>query len=263
MRRVLVYKCGESNPAVMGELGCYERFLARALAEVAEADDAPVALEVHRGFAEPRHPLRHGDGRGHGYDGLWLSGSPRSLVEPEPWMADAQAFVREVAAREIPILGVCFGHQLVAQAFGGAVRQNPAGWEAGTRRVRLTDAGRRDPLFAGVADEEGWLVVNQSHRDEVDPAPPGALVLAESPRSAVQALAIGDHVRSLQFHPEFDGEVMRRLLRSRAATLDADAEAQGRLPSEGAGRLWQEARDTPVAQRILRNWLRAYVARSS
>lgn len=256
MRRILLYKNGESDPVVMGDLGCYEHCFLRALRAVGAGD---VSLEVHKGFEEPLHPLRHGDGRGHGYDGLILSGSPRSLVTEEPWMADAAAFVREVAAREIPVLGVCFGHQLVGRAYGSAVRKTPAGWEVGTRRVRLTQAGRRDPLFAGLADAGGWLDVNESHRDEVAEVPPGAELLAENDHSPVQALAIGPFVRSLQFHPEFDAEVMRRLLRSRAALLDEDARAQGRPATEDSDAPWAAVRDTPAAQGILANWLRAYV----
>lgn len=247
-RRILLYKNGESDPAAMGDLGCYECWFARAL-------PASVRLEVHKGFDAPHRPLG-------GYDGLLLSGSPRSLVEREPWMDDAAAFVRHAADLGVPVLGVCFGHQLIGYAYGCQVRKNPRGWEAGTTAVRLTEAGRADPLFTGLAPG-GTLPVNQSHRDEI-----GAIggaggerplrVLAENDHSAVQAVALGDHVRSVQFHPEMSAAEVRRLVAFRRAALDADAQEQ-RRPERRTDALIAGAADTPEAQRVLHNWLDHFV----
>ena len=119
--------------------------------------------------------------------------------------------------------------------------------------MRLTAAGRADPLFRGVGGDTGVLLVNQSHRDEVAAVPPGATVLAESDRSPIQSLAIAAHIRTVQFHPEFDGEVTRRLVRSRRAILDEDARAHGRPDSTEA--LLAATTDTPESERILSNWL--------
>ena len=243
--RILLYKNGESDPAAMGELGCYERWFERSL-------PPSVRLEVHRGFDAPRHPLQ-------GYDGLLLSGSPRSLVEREPWMDDAADFVRHAADVGVPVLGVCFGHQLVGYAWGCPVRQNPQGWEAGTTTVRLTEAGRRDPLFRGLSPG-GGLAVNQSHRDELGAAAEGLGVLAENDHSAVQALAVGDHVRSVQFHPEMSAAEVRRLVAFRRVALDADARARNR-PERCVEELIARAADTPAAQRLLHNWLDHFAGR--
>ncbi|MCS6911755.1 MAG: type 1 glutamine amidotransferase [Myxococcales bacterium] len=239
-RRILLYKNGEADRDALGELGCYECWFARAL-------PAEVTLEVHRGFERPRRPLS-------GYDGLLLSGSPRSLVEPEPWMDEAAELVREAARSGLATLGVCFGHQLIAHAFGGRVRRNPRGWEVGTVSVWLTARGRQDPLFCGLDEGGGMLRVNQSHRDEVAELGPGMTVLASNEHSAVQAVALGDHVRGVQFHPEMGPGELQRLVRQRQALLDAEAAQRGQ-PDRRAEAVLRRTAETPSGPRLLRNWL--------
>src|SRR5581483_6034037 len=111
------------------------------------------------------------------------------------------------------------------------------GWEAGTVTIHMTDAGRRDPLFQGVHDAEGRLRVNESHRDEIERLGPDMTLLGHNEHSAVQAVAIGDHVRGVQFHPEMTDREMRRLIRFRADTLDEDARASGRPERSAQERL--------------------------
>jgi GMP synthase (glutamine-hydrolysing) len=243
VRRLLLYKTGETDPRLVPEIGDYERWFTRVLGEVA-------TLEVHRAFETPRHPLR-------GYHGLIVSGSPRSLVEPEPWMADAAGTMRDAADAGVPVLGVCFGHQLLGWAFGGQVRQNPNGWEVGTVEVELSEAGARDPLFAGLPRT---LTVNQSHRDEVHALPAGVTTLAIGAHSPVQAIACGEHVRGVQFHPEMDAMVVRRIVQHRRAILGDDARARGREPA--VDQLISQARDTPLAERVLANFVARFAGQS-
>src|SRR5690349_6516772 len=105
--------------------------------------------------------------------GIIVTGSPLSVMEEAPWMLQLGADLLEVGARGTPILGVCFGHQLLARAASGGVVLNPRGREIGTVRVRLTAAGRRDPLFANWAEGD-LLEVQATHMDAVDPLPAGA-----------------------------------------------------------------------------------------
>jgi len=239
MKRVLLYKTGESAPALARDVGDYERWFARVL-------DGIVRLELHLAFAgAPRPP-------GTTYDGVLVTGSPRSLVAPEPWMDEAAAFIRDVAAAGVPVLGVCFGHQLVGYAFGGAVRPNPRGWEVGSHEVALTDDGLRDPLFR---DLPARLRVNQSHRDEVWPLGSSTRPLAANAHSPAQAIGVGEHVRGVQFHPEIDAVVMRRLIAERRALLADECARRGAcLETLLAG-----AADTPDGERVLVNFVEAFV----
>jgi GMP synthase (glutamine-hydrolysing) len=242
MRRILLYKTGETAPELVREVGDYFMWFKRLV-------DGAAELKLHLAFREPRPDPA-------GLDGILVTGSPCSLVNPEPWMEEAAEFVREAAGAGLPILGVCFGHQLIGRAFGGQVRINPKGWEAGTTKVQLTDEGRRDPLFDGVPET---LEVNQSHRDEVCPLGEGVRQLAQGSHCENQSIAVGEHVRGVQFHPEMTGLVVKRIIKHRESILATDAAARGRDDSALAPALIAKSGDTPVAEKILGNFVNHFV----
>jgi GMP synthase (glutamine-hydrolysing) len=244
VHRILLYKTGETDPTLVPQIGDYEKWFSRVLGE-------GYALEVHCAFGQPQHRLA-------GYDGMVITGSPRSLVEPEPWMDDAAAFVRAADAAGVPVLGVCFGHQLIGYAYGGRVRTNPNGWEVGTVDVDVTDDGARDPLFAGLPRR---LRVNQSHRDEVEVLGSTTRVLAAGAHTPHQAIGVGDHVRGVQFHPEMNAPVIQRILAHRRMILSDDAERRCRA-GFCVDRLIAGATDTPDAERVLVNFVEQFVRRA-
>jgi GMP synthase (glutamine-hydrolysing) len=149
--------------------------------------------------------------------GIIVTGSPLSVTEKAPWMLElGDALLR----LEIPVLGVCFGHQLLARAAGGDVVLNPRGREIGTVSIKLTEAGRRDPLFAWASEDE--IEVQATHLDAVDPLPPGATILASNENCAAQAYRLSETVAGVQFHPELWAEAMRDLILSRRDKLLAE-----------------------------------------
>ena len=241
---LLVLKCGRTTPAVALRHGDYDRWFQRALAPTGAALRV---LEVHAGAPLPAK---------RGADAIIATGSPRSVTERAPWMLRTAAWLREAAERGVPVLGVCFGHQLLAEAYGGSVGRNPRGRELGTVRCALTPAGREDPLFAGVPPA---FEVQATHEDEVQALPPGAELLATNAASAVQAFRVGRSVRAVQFHPELEPAALGALASARAALLDAEA----RAPGDGAARLravLAGLRPTPWGGRILRNFVERVVA---
>jgi GMP synthase (glutamine-hydrolysing) len=234
MRRVLVLQAGSCDPAIRARHGDYPDWFARHLA-------ARAALRVARPY-EARLPDPAP------LDGVLVTGSPWSVVEPAPWMDDAAGWLVDFA-RTRPVLGVCFGHQLLARALGGAVARNARGREAGTSAVDLTAEGRADPLFAGCPDR---LLVQQTHEDHVELVPHGATLLAGNDFSPVQAYAFGGSIRCVQFHPEMDAARSRAYVAARRARYDAQCPG-------GADAVLASIRETPDAVRVLANWLGRFV----
>jgi GMP synthase (glutamine-hydrolysing) len=143
-------------------------------------------------------------------DAFYITGSSSSVTEQARWMLRAHQLVRDIVNAGAPLLGLCFGHQLIADALGGEVRRNPRGREIGTVRVKRIVA---DPLFDGLPDD---FDVHATHVDSVTCLPVGASLLAETRLEPVAAYRVGRAVWGVQFHPEFDAEVMRGYLEARA-----------------------------------------------
>lgn len=232
-RPVMLLQLGEAPEPVRELHGSYPTWFERAW----EGELAIVDGREGRPLPDPR-----------GYAGVVVTGSSRSLVEPEPWMEVSGAFVEDAYQAGTPVLGVCFGHQLLGRVFGAAVVENPIGWEIGTCEVEVVE---RDPLFDGLAPR---LRVNLTHRDMVDPAtlPPSVRVLAGNAATPVQALAVGDHVRGIQFHPEVSGAVARGYIEARRHLLagcDVDALVRGAV-------------DCPDGVAVMQNFKRRFVEKS-
>jgi GMP synthase (glutamine-hydrolysing) len=229
VRPVLLLQLGEAPDPVRAAHGTYAAWFERTW-------DGPLTL--HDARAGGRSP----DPRD--YAGVVVTGSARSLVEPEPWMDDAADHVRRAHDLGVPVIGVCFGHQLIGYAFGGRVRRNPTGWEVGTCPITLTDAGARDPLFAGLPPT---FDANFTHEDDIDPASLPGVALATNAATPVQAIAVGETTRGVQFHPEFDGAILTSYVGARRELYGPAAAA---------------ARDTPDGVRVMLNFRRHFVDRS-
>jgi GMP synthase (glutamine-hydrolysing) len=234
MRRVLVLQAGSVDSRVAAQFGDFPDWFARLLVPWVE-------VKVVRPYAEPLPASTS-------FDGVLMTGSLNSVTESAPWMLESGAYMVE-AARTRPVLGVCFGHQLLGQALGGRVEQNPLGREAGTALVELTDAGARDPLFAGLHRR---VEVQETHEDHVPTLPPGATLLATNSFSPVQAFAVGDGLRAVQFHPEIDADRLRAMNELRRDLLDRQAPG-------GADSVLRSIRPAPDCERVLVNWVRNFV----
>jgi len=166
----------------------------------------------------------------HDVDAVVVSGSKASANDDEPWVHRSRDFLARAVAADVPVLGVCFGHQLLATAVGGTVRQR-ARAEVGFLPVRL-DA---DPLLASLGSE---LVPFVSHGDEVLPSA-SYEVLGRSEACEVQALRVpGKRAWGVQFHLEYDREEQERILVYRAEThpeLGLDPARQMAIGADTAG----------------------------
>ncbi len=151
-----------------------------------------------------------------GVDGWMVSGSRRSTYEDERWIHELEALVRRLVAERRKLVGICFGHQMVAQAMGGTVERAEVGWGVGVKSFDVVDP----TAWAGVdATPVDRFTLLMSHRDQVTRLPRDAELLATSGYCPVGAYRIGDHVLCVQGHPEWVPELSRILMERRRSTI--------------------------------------------
>ena len=160
-------------------------------------------------------------------DAWLITGSRDSVYDPLPWIPALADFVRSAHAARWPLIGICFGHQLVARALGGETAAADVGWAVGVHQSRLL---RRPAWITGVA--EGFALLS-SHKDLVCALPAGAELLATNAVCPNAAFTIGDHTLCLQGHPEFSKPYARALMDFRRELLGEAVYQQGIASLEG------------------------------
>lgn len=148
--------------------------------------------------------------------GIIVTGSPAYVTDLEPWNEIAAAYLRDAHDRSIPILGVCYGHQLLAWAFGGEVGFHPSGREIGSVQVELTPAAEQDALLGMLPVK---FVAQVSHQQSVLSLPDQATLLAYNDFEPHHAFRIGDTSWGIQFHPEFSAQVTATYIEERRGDL--------------------------------------------
>lgn len=173
-----------------------------------------------------------------------ITGSPAYVTDLAGWNFVAADFLHAAFERNIPILGVCYGHQLLAWAFSGEVGFNPGGRAIGTVRVNRTDHSTSDPLLQGLPAS---FSVNLSHLQSVQRLPEPAVPLLCTDYDANHGFRLGQNCWGLQFHPEFDGRITRAYIEERRELIEGEG-----LP---AAELAAAVQDTPQSASLLRRFV--------
>jgi GMP synthase (glutamine-hydrolysing) len=231
-RKLLILKLGETLPELAARRGDFEDWFIAGLG---------LDLSLIQVF-DPRtrvdFPLMDGIG------GLLLTGSHSMVTEHLDWSERAAHWTKSAVEAGIPTLGVCYGHQLLAHAFGGEVGHNPRGTQEGSTTIELTPEGLADPLLSGLGVEQFDAQV--SHAQSVLKLPPGAIRLAFDDWDANQAFRIGENAWGLQFHPEMDADIARAYIEAERTHLLA----QGQSPQQ----ILASLRETPIATQVLQHF---------
>ena len=204
--------------------------------------DAMFAQLLGPGFAIRAYDVQSGElpPRPDAHPAFLVTGSAVGVYEPLPWIGPLLAFLRESKGRS-KLVGICFGHQAMAEALGGRVEKSERGWAVGLQDYELVAR----PAWMG-ADPPPRIAVPVSHQDRVTIAPPGAEVLAHSAFSPFGMLAWGGDALSMQFHPEFEPAYAKALIETRRA----------RLPDSDAA---LASLDSPNDRALVGGWIRAFL----
>ena len=227
--KILLVELGTPVAPILAERGPYRHWFS-ALCE-------PFEAEFHAWDAQTESQPPEGD-----WDAILLTGSASSVHEEAPWSVNAGRWAAAQVRRGKPVLGICYGHQLLAHSLGGRSGPNPKGLDYGVQRVR---AQQSDLLFTGIEKE---FEVIQVHGDVVLELPPDAHALASSDLTENEVIAFSPRARGVQFHPEFDAQTVRTVLDVRAELLEQ------RAPGFAQG-VRARLHPVPDAPRILHNFL--------
>jgi GMP synthase-like glutamine amidotransferase len=192
--KIAILETGRPPGALAEEFGDYPTMFARMLGPGFETERFDVAAGDL-----PGDPGEHG--------AYLITGSPAGVYEPLPWIAPLSAFIR--GASESRMVGICFGHQIMAEALDGRVEKSEKGWGAGLHRYSVV---RHEPWMDGATE----IAVPASHQDQVVVQPPGTRIVAQSSFTPFAALEWTDRPAiSFQFHPEFEPQFAKALIEKR------------------------------------------------
>jgi GMP synthase-like glutamine amidotransferase len=187
--RIGILQCGQSPDVLKASLGDYPDMFVRLLSGRGfdfrtfhvEAMEFPASI--------------------HEADGWLLTGSRHGAYEDHAFIPPLEDFIRRAYAEDVPLVGICFGHQIIAQALGGKVVKHPGGWAVGSQEYD----------FGGET-----VTLNAWHQDQVVALPDGAEIVGRNAFCENAALVYGDRAYSVQAHPEFDDAFIRGLIEHRA-----------------------------------------------
>ena len=202
--KLAILETGTPPEPLVGRFGRYPAMFGRLLGDRFDLD----AYDVQAGEL-PRDPGDH--------DAYLVTGSAAGVYEPLPWIDDLKTFLA-AAKGKAKLVGICFGHQIMAEAFGGHVEKVGKGWGVGLHNYPIV---QREPWM----DEAAAIAVPASHQDQVVLPPPQAEVIASSLFTPYAGLAWRDQPAiSFQFHPEFEPDYASALIEARRDRLpDPDA----------------------------------------
>jgi GMP synthase (glutamine-hydrolysing) len=209
--RVSILKAGSTHAEIAGEHGDFEDWVA-------------TGLGLTRSSVEVIDLQRDGRLDGRIADAIVITGAHEHVTDGQPWVRTTAVWIHQMISKNVPVLGICYGHQLLAHSLGGKVDFHPGGREVGTVPVRLLPEAEDDPLLGTLPSV---FRAHCSHAQSVLELPEGALRLATSEFEATQAFRFGSSVWGVQFHPEFTEAVMVRYIerqRSEMAKQGMNAE---------------------------------------
>ncbi len=237
MKKTVIVKTGDTFPDVVKAHGDFEQLIASGLGL---GSQDLLVVNVTENSAEISGPHENMPDLA-AVNGVVISGSHAMVTQDLDWSLALEAWVRELIETGIPLLGICYGHQLIARAMGGTVDFHPRGLEIGTVGVTCLDEAFADPLFK---DLPPCFKAHAFHSQSVIHLPSSAVVLARNDFEPHHAFRIGTAAWGVQFHPEADKGVTQGYIENLAGDV--------RLSGQDPDVLIRDLDHTPHASSILK-----------
>ncbi len=239
MKPLVIIKAGSTLADLLPLQGDFEHWIASGVANPA----LPIQI------VDPRHDALPD---AVSIAGAIVTGSHAMVTERRDWSEATAGWMATLVECQVPLLGICYGHQLLAHALGGEVGYHPAGMEIGTTSVRKLATAADDALLDSLPEE---FPAHTVHKQSVLRLPQGATLLACNEFEAHHAFRVGDTAWGVQFHPEFNAAAMRAYLHY----LGDDVRAQG----GDVETLLQQVAETPASTGLLQGFGKLVLARQA
>jgi len=240
MKTLFILKVGSTFEELALTRGDFDTWIKAALSETA----LPVGvIDVEQGAALPELDA---------IAGVIITGAHAMVTDKLSWSVCLESWLPALVRKSIPILGVCYGHQLLAEAMGGLVDYHPRGREIGTVSINIFPAAMEDPLFEAM---DSPILAQVTHAQSVLVLPPNAVWLAGNDYEPHQAYRLGQCAWGVQFHPEYSCEIMQAYIDRQQPALTAAGYDVALLKSK--------VQDTPEARCVLQRFARVCLRLSS
>jgi len=232
MKKLFIFNAGHSFPDSLKTHGDFDSWIIR---ESQITEDQLIKVEVQHGQALPDFK---------DCAGVIITGSHEMVTDNLPWSLAIEAWLRDSVEHKIPVLGICYGHQLIAKALGGLVDYHPQGIEIGSVAVELKARAQEDAIFKSLPQH---FPAHATHSQSVRSLPENAVHLASNDFEKNHAFRVGNCIWGVQFHPEFNTEVMKLYINKQIPAIQQSGQI--------AQALEKQVVETPAASQVLRNFV--------
>lgn len=232
MRKLLIIKTGTTFASIRQQFGDFDDYIINQMG-IPASDVLTVPVYISRDLPALAD-----------VSAIVITGSHAMVTERKEWSLFLADWLRHIRPACIPVLGICYGHQLIADAWGGNVDYHPDGEEMGTVEVELTEAGKQDILLGCLPER---FLGHVAHAQTVKVLPPAARLLARNAFEQHHAFVIEENVWGVQFHPEFSAAVTQAYIEKQSD----EPQEHGRNPAA----LIRSVSDHFYGQQLLRRFL--------